>query len=67
MGEVLREERQTVVNVAGGGGIGVQLPRALVAGFELRITEGLGDSYVGDFITMRNRSVEVLARLGIPF
>jgi hypothetical protein len=67
VGEVLREERQTVVNVSAGGGIGVQLPRDLVAGFELRVTEGLGDSYAGDFITMRNRSVEVLARLGTPF
>jgi hypothetical protein len=67
VGEVLTEERQTVVNVSAGGGIGVHLPRDLVAGFELRITEGLGDSYAGDFVTMRNRSVEVLARLGTPF
>lgn len=67
VGEVLREERQTVVNVSAGGGIGLQLPRSLIAGFELRITEGLGDSYAGDFVTMRNRSLEVLVRLGRPF
>ncbi len=67
VGDVLREERQTVINVSAGGGIGLGLPRDLVAGLELRITEGLGDSYAGDFVTMRNRSLEVLVRLGIPF
>lgn len=67
VGDVLREERQTVINVSAGGGIGLGLPRDLLAGFEVRITEGLGDSYAGDFVTMRNRSLEVLVRLGRPF
>ena len=66
VGEVLTEERQTVFNVSAGGGIGLELPRDLVAGFEIRITEGLTDSYAGDFVTMRNRSLEGLVRLGIP-
>jgi len=67
VGEVLTEERQTVFNVSAGGGIGLELPRDLVAGFEIRITEGLSDSYGGDFVTVRNRSLEMLVRLGRPF
>lgn len=36
-------------------------------GLEGRIFEGLGDAYSGDFVSLRNRSWEVVARFGIAF
>ena len=61
------EEKGAVVNAAGGIALGFDLPREIRARFELRFTEGLGDAYLGGIVSARNRSAEMLVRLGRPF
>jgi hypothetical protein len=38
----------------------------LIAGAELRLTEGPGDAHQGASISVRNRSVEAVLRVGVP-
>jgi hypothetical protein len=62
---VILEERGVVVSATVGGGIGARLTDEYRAELEIRLTEGIGDAYQGHFITMRNRSIEALVRVGI--
>jgi hypothetical protein len=62
----LGEEKPTVMSVGVGCGIGLELTDGLRSEFEVRLTEGLSESYVGVAGGVRNRSVEFLGRLGLP-
>jgi hypothetical protein len=64
--QVLREEKTVVFAVAVGAGVGLDLGKRLSPSFELRLTEGLSDSYLGAQNSARNRSVEMLVRVGKP-
>jgi hypothetical protein len=64
--QVFEEETPLVFNVTVGGGLGVWVTERLFIGIDLRLTEGVSDAHDGDFITVRNRSVEGLLRVGIP-
>ena len=66
LGQVFEEETPTVFSVAVGGGLGVWVTERLFVEIDLRLTEGVSDAHDGDFITVRNRSVEGLLRVGIP-
>lgn len=62
----LREEKPTVVSVGVGCGLGFDLSHRLRTEVEIRLTEGLSESYVGVAGGVRNRSLELLGRLGLP-
>jgi hypothetical protein len=64
--QTVREEKGAVVNVAIGGGVGAELPGGLLLSLEVRHTEGLSDAYQGTPGSARNRSREVLVRVGRP-
>ncbi|MFC1660585.1 outer membrane beta-barrel protein [Gemmatimonadota bacterium] len=64
--QVVRGERGMVVNVAVGLGFGLEWPGGFRSDMEARITEGLSEAYLGDRDSARNRSVELLVRLGKP-
>jgi hypothetical protein len=49
-----------------GAGIGVPVGDRVRPEIEVRMVRGLGDAYSGDFITVRNRSLEVVGRVGLP-
>jgi hypothetical protein len=63
---VLRQEGSTVFGVGAGIGLGVRVTERVFAEIEARIFEGLADAYVGDFVSMRNRSLELVGRVGVP-
>jgi hypothetical protein len=56
----------TVFGVTGGVGLGTIVGSRYRVEVEARVFEGLGDAYSGPFVSMRNRSVEFVARVGIP-
>jgi hypothetical protein len=56
----------TVFGVTGGVGLGTRVSGRYRVEVEVRIFEGLGDAYSGNFVSMRNRSVEFVARVGMP-
>jgi hypothetical protein len=56
----------TVFGVGAGVGIGATVGRRYRVEVEGRVFEGLGDAYSGDFVAMRHRSYELVARVGIP-
>jgi len=56
----------TVFGVGAGAGLGTTLAGRYRIEVEARVFEGLGDAYSGDFVSMRYRSFEVVARVGIP-
>lgn len=62
--QVIREERMAVFGVAAGAGVGLDLGERFSTSFELRFTEGLGDAYLGTQNSARNRSTELLVRMG---
>ena len=64
--QAIREEKTTVFSVAGGVGLGVELGSRLRAGFELRLTEGISDAYLVNGDSARNRTTELLVRVGRP-
>jgi len=64
--QVIQEENMIVLSVGGGFGIGLDLFGRYRAGIEVRFTEGLNDAYVGALDAARNRSTEILVRMGIP-
>jgi hypothetical protein len=66
LAQVFEDETPTVFGVTVGGGITARLSEGLVAGAELRLTEGLGDAHQGASISVRNRSVEAVLRVGVP-
>lgn len=61
---VLLDESTPVFGFAAGLGVGAWLNDGWYAELEARMTEGIGDAYSGDFIAFRNRSFEVVARVG---
>jgi len=66
LSQVFDQEQTPVFAVAAGAGLDVWVTDRVRLGFDLRLTEGLSDAYDGDFTRVRNRSVEVLVRGGIP-
>lgn len=64
---LLSEEGTTVFGVMAGVGLDAGIGAGRTVGLEGRIFEGLGDAYSGDFVSLRNRSWEVVARFGIAF
>jgi hypothetical protein len=66
LAQVFDRERSIVLGVAGGGGVGLWLTERVFAQVDVRIVEGLSDAYDGAFTTVRNRSGEVVARVGVP-
>ena len=66
IGQVFEEETPTVFSVTVGGGLGGWVTERLFVEIDLRITEGMSDAHDGEFIAVRNRSVEGLLRVGIP-
>jgi GrpB-like predicted nucleotidyltransferase (UPF0157 family) len=65
LGPVLTESA-TTFGVNAGVGVSARINPRLRGEVELRVFEGLGDAYSGDFVALHNRSFEVLARVGIP-
>lgn len=65
--QFIREERPTGVNVVVGLGAALDIPGDFRTYVELRLSEGLGDAYLADGATARNRTIEMLVRLGRPF
>jgi opacity protein-like surface antigen len=63
---VLERETSTVFGAAVGAGLSVLIAGRYTAEAEVRRVEGLGDAYSGGFRSVKNRSTEVVARLGIP-
>jgi hypothetical protein len=64
--QMVQEEKGTVINAAVGGGVGFALPGGLELSFDILHTEGLNEAYRGTQGSGRNRSMELLARLGRP-
>jgi len=64
--QVIREEKKTVFNLATGAGVGVALGGGFRTDLEVRLTEGLSDAYLGNLDSARNRTVELLVRVGKP-
>jgi hypothetical protein len=63
---VLDEDHPVVVGLAVSAGAGLHLSDRFVPELEVRLTEGLSKAHAGSFVTVRNRSVEVLLRVGVP-
>ena len=63
---VLENEAPTVFGVSVGAGLGAVVAGQIHAEVEARVFEGLGDAYSGDFVSVRNRSIEILGRVGVP-
>lgn len=61
----LDEPATAVFAWTAGVGIGTDVAMGWVAEIEARIVEGLSNAYSGDLGTLRNRSFEVLARVGV--
>lgn len=64
--QLIREEKTTVFSLAVGAGVGVVLGGSLRTNLEVRLTEGLSDAYLGNQDSARNRTVELLVRVGKP-
>lgn len=62
---VLAEEGTTVFGVTAGVGLELWVGGGRTFGVEGRIFEGLADAYSGDFVSLRNRSWEIVGRFGI--
>ena len=62
---ILENEAPTVFGVSVGAGLGM-IVGGVHAEVEARVFEGLGDAYSGDFVSVRNRSLEILGRAGVP-
>jgi hypothetical protein len=63
---VLNRESSTVFGVGASAGLGATIAGRYRVELEARVYEGLSDAYSGDFVQMRNRSVEFVTRVGIP-
>jgi hypothetical protein len=60
------QEVGTVYGVGAGLGIAARINSTFRAEIEARVFEGLGDAYTGDFVSAKNRSFGVVARIGRP-
>ena len=65
--QVLAEERPTVLSVTAGSGVSVEFQSRFRGEFEVRLTEGLTDSYASSSSGIRFRSLEFLVRACFPF
>jgi hypothetical protein len=64
--EPLLDEPATAVFAwTAGAGVGADVGTGWVAEIEARIVEGLSNAYSGELGTLRNRSIEILARVGV--
>lgn len=63
---VIDRESSMVLGAGASVGLGATVSGRYRVEVEARVFEGLGDAYSGDFVQMRNRSVEFVARVGIP-
>lgn len=63
---VLERESSMVFGAGAAVGLGTTVAGRYRVEAEARLFEGLGDAYSGDFVQMRNRSVEFVTRVGIP-
>ncbi len=66
LAQILDRESPTVFGVSAGIGVGVWVSEHVLAEVEGRIVEGIGDAFSGAFISVRNRSAEIVARVGVP-
>jgi len=66
LGPILYRDIPTVFGVGLGAGVGGTVAGRYRVELEARFFEGLGDAYSGDFVSVRNRSLEFLTRVGIP-
>jgi hypothetical protein len=66
LGPVLFRDHGTVFGVTGGVGLGMAVGQRYQVEVEARLYEGLSDAYSGNFVSVRNRSAEFVARVGIP-
>lgn len=64
---LLRDEGTTVFGVMAGVGLDAGIGAGRTVGLEGRLFEGLSDAYSGDFVSLRNRSWEVVARFAVAF
>jgi len=63
--QILDDESSAPFGVVAGVGLGFWVAEDLFVDFEARIVEGLQSSYSGDLIRARNRSLEVVGRVGM--
>lgn len=63
---ILQRETPSVFGVSVGVGAGVRVTTRVFAEVEARLFEGLSRAHAGDFLTVRNRSFEVVTRIGVP-
>jgi hypothetical protein len=66
LGPALNREVGTAFGVHGGVGAGFTVADRYRIELEARWFEGLSDAHAGDFLSVRNRSLELLTRVGIP-
>ena len=64
LAQVLEQERDPVFNAAASGGVGFRISPALIVEVEARWVRGLSPAYSGSFLTVKNRSLELLLRVG---
>ena len=64
---VALQEVSTAYGAGAGVGLAARVAGALRAEVEVRVFEGLGDAYEGNFISAKNRSFGIVARIGRPF
>ena len=64
---LLRDDKPAVFAVSVGAGLGTEWADRYRIGAEIRLTEGLGNAYVGDLAEVRNRTLEILLRVGRPY
>lgn len=60
------QEVPSVYGVGAGVGIAARIGSSVHAEVEARLFEGLGDAYEGDFLSAKNRSFGLVARIGRP-
>lgn len=64
--QVMGVERATLFGVGYGGGLGGPFPGGLRGSLEVRGMEGISEAYYEGPVTIRNRSFEILMRVGAP-
>lgn len=64
LSQILVEENATVFNVLGSAGAGVQVGPEWVLEVEARWVESAGPAHTGSFTETRNRSIELVGRIG---
>lgn len=64
--QVMGVERAVLFGVGYGAGLGGPLPGGLRGSLEVRSMEGISEAYYEGPVTIRNRSFEILMRVGVP-